>query len=209
MKPIKTKELKDIVWEEVSCPFCGGNYSPVLLNKEPLQSGQFDYKVHPVICECGLVYLNPRWSSETYSKFYTEYYDELYRLDDKEDYGVEGIMLHMKEVHSRCCDLCNFYKIKSIIDIGSGSGYGFDFLREKTSADFFAIESSPESQKKLELNSVKVVDSSIEGDWSIKYESFFDLCIMRHVVEHLLNPIELLTKIRNTLSDSGYIYCSA
>ncbi len=29
---------------------------------------------------------------------------------------------------------------------------------------------------------------------------------MRHVVEHLLNPIELLTKISNTLSDSGFIY---
>ncbi len=137
MKPVKTKELKNITWERVSCPFCGGDHSPILLNKEPLTNGQFDYKIYPVICECGLVYLNPRWDKNTYSEFYTENYDELYRLDDKEDYGVEGITMHMKEVYGRCCNLIDTSDMKNIIDIGSGSGYGFDFLRKKTSCKIF------------------------------------------------------------------------
>jgi len=208
MKPVVIDRLEDLKWEECICPLCGTSESQtVLMNKEPLTEGQFGYKVHPVICTCGLVYLNPRWDAPTYSRFYKNYYDDLYRLDEKEDYGIEGIKRNTKEIFNRISQYIELIKPKNIIDVGCGSGAGFLYLNEVLDdVKYYGVESSEDSIQKLEKMGVKVVDSDLEGDWTKTYNGFFDLLIMRHVVEHILHPIDALTKIAKTLHSDGIAY---
>jgi 2-polyprenyl-3-methyl-5-hydroxy-6-metoxy-1,4-benzoquinol methylase len=52
-------------------------------------------------------------------------------------------------------------------------------------------------------NGINVRKGSIE---QIKSNEKFDLIILSHVLEHLLNPSVFLKKIKSILSDNGILY---
>ncbi len=93
------KELINIKWDNVKCHICNSvNTHPIMLRNNPLVEGQFGYAIHPVICKnCGLIFLSPRWSKEDYNTFYSFYYDNLYRLETKQDYGASAVIENIKE----------------------------------------------------------------------------------------------------------------
>ena len=80
-------DLINIEWDNVKCHICNNDdLEAISRNGEPLVNGQFGYAIHPKICKgCGLVFLSPRWSRKDYNKFYTHFYDKLYRLETKQD----------------------------------------------------------------------------------------------------------------------------
>lgn len=201
----------NIEWEDAHCHLCGESkkFIPILLNGLPLKKGQFDYDVYPVICNCGLVFLNPRWSSKTYGRFYEKYYDDLYRLELKPDYGIEGVIQHMEQVWERSrASLDNSDEIQKILDIGCGSGHGLTYLKAQIpGVDIYGIEASPECCRILEKEvGAVLVDNDVDGPWTGAYKEKFDFIVMRHVVEHLLSPIETLSRLRTALAPGGLLY---
>lgn len=184
--------------------------NPVLLNNKPIQIGQYGQELYPVIYPSGLVMLNPRWTAETYNAFYSKHYDEFYDLAIKPDYGKEGIVRNMKEVWDRVIGNCDMEQqsIKNVLDAGSGPGYGLEYIKNFDSQiEIFGIEASIEAREILQDEvGATVVDSDIDGDWSKEYQGKMDLIILRHVVEHMLDPIASLHNLRNTLSQDGYLY---
>ena len=205
------KKFTEIEWENVHCHLCGkkNNFSPISLHGSPLKQGQFGYKIHPVICKCGLVFLTPRWSACTYARFYEKYYDELYRLELKPDYGVEGVIRNMAQVWERSLagvDRPN--RIMNIIDIGCGAGHGLTYLKEQVpNAGIYGIEASPDCCRVLQTEvGAVLVDSDVNGPWLNSYKGKFDFVVMRHVVEHLLSPIDTLSNLKTVLAPGGMIY---
>lgn len=188
----------------------GAQGQPVLLHGQPLCTGQFGYEIHPKIYPSGLVMLNPRWTTDSYAHFYAEYYDDLYRLDLKADYGKSGVIKHMQEVWERISKSLgdNKHTITTVLDAGSGPGYGMQWLKEQIpQASLFAIEASPDACLILENEvGAQIIDTDLDGDWSDKFQGYFDLIIMRHVVEHILTPVETLSKIRKALAPKGIMY---
>lgn len=198
----------NIEWEKVECHICcSNNYQTINLNNLPLVDGQFGYSVHPVICECGLVYLNPRWSKKNYDVFYEFYYDELYRLELKPDYGLAGVIDNMRVIWKRIHNHID-NNLKNILDVGCGSGYGLKYLKDKNpEASIYGIESSPKSCKILqEENKAILITKDFDSNWTANFSDKMELIILRHVVEHMLNPVDALKKIRSVLSQDGYIY---
>ena len=183
---------------------------PILLNKKPLTNGQFGQKIHPVIYPSGLVMLNPRWTAQTYNLFYSKHYDEFYDLALKPEYGKAGIVRNMEEVWSRVSGNLNLKKqpIYKVLDAGCGPGYGLEYIKNlNPDIEIFGIEASIDARDILKNNvGATVIDSDIDGDWHYQYEGQIDLIILRHVVEHMLNPIESLSNLRKTLSPKGYLY---
>jgi hypothetical protein len=69
---------------------------------------------------------------------------------------------------------------------------------------FLAIESSKYCINHLK-NTIKaeVIASDIDSEW---FKSDVELVIMRHVLEHFLNPAEALGKVHDCMSENGIVY---
>lgn len=205
------KELININWDEVKCHICNtNNYEPILFKKKPLVEGQFGYAIHPVICKnCGLIFLSPRWSKEDYHVFYTHYYDRLYRLETKKDYGTSAVIHNIGEIWSRIKGQIKPGSEMNILDVGCGYGYGLKYLQDQLpGASLYGIESSPDGIKTLQSKEVgaTLITDDFDLPWENEYEGKMDLIVLRHVFEHLLNPVETLNKLRKALKPNGVIY---
>lgn len=206
------EQLININWDEVECHICGSTspFAPIKVNGAPLTDGQFGYGIHPVICECGFVFLSPRWSKKDYDVFYENYYDDLYRLEIKPDYGIEGVVNNMRVIWRRIEEMVAS-SIENVLDIGCGSGYGLKFIKDVLpGVNIYGIESSPQCCETLVSDSVggRLLTRDFDDDWAAEHSGEMDLIIMRHSIEHMLSPVQTLKRVRNALSEDGLIYIS-
>jgi SAM-dependent methyltransferase len=191
----------DYEFEKVNCNLCNSDDYQVISDK-----GKFNFPTHVVICKkCGLAYLNPRWNHKSYLKFYQYEYDKYYRPQ------VLNGNLRLNKENSIYTRLSKVKLIanhpRKILDIGSGEGNNLIFFKSNfQDSELFAIEPSIESQNQLKRNNVTVIGSDVESSWNANYKNTFDLIIMRHVLEHFLNPVEIIKKVRSVLSNSGIVY---
>lgn len=91
-----------------------------------------------------------------------------------------------------------------VLEIGFGDGSFLEALARK-GWDAYGIDISDEA---LEMARSKVGLSVMKGellDCGME-ESFFDVVVMRHVLEHITNPGETLVEIRRILKQNGTVY---
>ena len=183
----------------------------ILLRGEPLVVGQYGHTIYPVLFPSSLVMLSPRWTNESYHKFYSSGYDDLYRLDSKPDVGIKGIERNAREIIDRLkkFDVKLLKSACHILDAGAGPGYGLtEFSSNFGESSFYAIEGSLSARKILETNNfAKLIGSFVDTNLSEQYENFFDLIVLRHVVEHFLDPVQDLSNIaRMCKKTTGLVY---
>ena len=53
---------------------------------------------------------------------------------------------------------------------------------------------------------VKILTNDVDNEIDDMHHGSFDLIVMRHVLEHLENPVTALKKIVNLLSKDGILY---
>ena len=168
---------------------------------------KYDNQLFPcrvAICmKCGLVKLNPRWKEDKYRNYYIKKYDHFYRDSDKdpeEQFEIDLISKGRK-LKERLSNIPLSKKIK-MLDIGAGTGALFFSIPGKREVDSYAIEASQKHVKFLSSKGIEVVGTDFSDDFGQDY----DLVITRHVLEHSLNPKNLLLKIRDSLKKEGYLY---
>ncbi len=190
-------------FEYVRCNICNSaEYDAIVTATEEGSS------IHLVICrDCGLGYLNPRWKKERYRKYYQTDYDARYRPQiishsKHDEVGTPNIILERFEE----AQLLPPDPLK-ILDIGSGDGSNLMAFKQKNeNAQLYAIEPSFNARELLRKNGIEIVSTDVDGDWDKEYKGFFDIIIMRHVLEHFLDPSSALNKMRTVLSDHGVAY---
>lgn len=187
-------------FETTNCIVCGVDDTDKLSKK-----GQFGLPAHVVICrQCGLTYLNPRWNKAKITSFYENEYDSYYRPNMVNKPKSNVYMPLYKRLEAENIQLKS---MRNILDIGSGDGKNLEYIIEKLpQAEFYAIEPSPQCRSALEAINVKILGTDAEADYDSKYQGYFDLIIMRHVLEHFANPITLLEKVKTLLKDDGVLY---
>jgi SAM-dependent methyltransferase len=138
-------------------------------------------------------------------EFYANEYDSFYR---PEIYKKRTTREEVNPIIDRLTSYNLFpHEINNVLDIGSGEGRNLSALQnEFNGASFFAIEPSKQSQSLLEKAGYKLVSSDVDSDWDQANETKYDIVIMRHVLEHFLDPLNILTKVRNVLADGGILY---
>lgn len=153
-----------------------------------------------------LGYLNPRWDAEGYIDFYKNQYDKYYRPNlksnlKKSESGENSLVQRFKERDLLAPGFRN------ILDIGSGAGENLiSFSKIFPDAKFSAIEPSQDSQNLLKEKGIEVLSDDVNSNWDTKLNERFDLLIMRHILEHFLDPLTVLKRIREVLSEDGVLY---
>lgn len=182
------------VFEKVNCPICTGDNYERLTDK-----GQYGIKINVSICKnCGFVYLNPRWNKESYDYFYRNEFDKCYRGSSHSQ--IQPYLTIIERIDKSGYDLKN----PDILDIGAGYGDGINIIHERYSGNKkYAIEPSADASESFEEEGIINLDSSID-DWVPDVQC--DVIIMRHVLEHFLNPRESLEKVHKCLTENGILY---
>ncbi|MBW3596637.1 MAG: class I SAM-dependent methyltransferase, partial [Planctomycetes bacterium] len=103
--------------ERVPCNLCGADDVETLQQYE-----RFGGRVPTVICRrCGLMYLNPRWSEDSYRRFYEEDYRVL--MGESDDPSAEMMLrqrIHGAKILAFCAPFLR--DVKSVLDIGCAAG---------------------------------------------------------------------------------------
>ncbi len=188
-------------YENIACNLCGNDDT-----KKLAERGQFNLPTNVVICRnCGLTYLNPRWTKPTYFEFYTNKYDKYYRPNIKNKSVTTNKTIPIFERLSKKGLLDK--QPENILDVGSGSGLTLDFFKTKyPKSNLYAIEPSDTAVAMLEKKGIENISRDVDNDWHLAVQNKFDLIIMRHVLEHFSDPIAALKKIESTLTDDGTLY---
>lgn len=152
---------------------------------------------------CGILFLNPRLSSDDLNFYYT-HQSRIPRahLEKKSPFSLlMDIQLDFIN-QFKSLNLCN-----SVLEIGCAEGF---FLKKISTFNskqkkLHAVELSKNYIKQAKLNIPNCIfyESKFED---AKIEQKFDLIIIRHVLEHLNGPRETLIKARELLLDNGIIY---
>ena len=190
--------------EEIDCKICGSSDSEILFKE-----GRDNIPINFSICKnCGFTYLNPRWTKEAYNEYYANEYDGVYRSEILKPEADSAKYETARQVHNR---LQKANKLPqnpvNILDIGSGMGWSSVYFKDQVfrNANYFAIEPSLHCQENLKEQGIKVLSDDIDSNWDEKNIKF-DLIIMRHVLEHFMDPVAVLKKVSNCLSEDGVLY---
>lgn len=94
----------------------------------------------------------------------------------------------------------------NILDIGAGYGHILYFLgQEFPHACRFAIEFSDACSRHLQSQKIEVHSRPVEEVLS-EMRNRFDVIILSHVLEHILNPQKVLSLIGSSLTKEGILY---
>jgi len=96
-------------------------------------------------------------------------------------------------------NLCGIIKGKSLLDFGAGT---CNFLRKASSVAKRAIGIEPEKRVRETLSS----SVELHKDVSDIKDTKFDVITMFHVIEHLVEPKIILSKLCDLLNDEGIVH---
>lgn len=190
--------------EIAGCSLCGSSKADTVC-----EHGQFGLPAHVVVCQaCGFSYLSPRWTKARYSIFYAQEYDRYYRPEVISQNEGKSKYLPVIAIVERMKASANWKHFKRVLDIGSGMGHALIYLRDLAdgSSKYAAIEPSLKCQENLRAESIQLISDDVDSDWDDQHKGTFDFVIMRHVVEHFHEPMSVLKKVRNVLTEDGLVY---
>ena len=184
---------------EVPCSLCGRSDTTRLSSR-----GQNNDPANVVLCQHdGFVYLSPRMDTAGYAAYYAQSYEEEYRVEHSDDTIRPVYRLVTDRLAPHLSDAPS-----TALSVGAGLGSILHLLKDQHPAlACAAIEPTPGAQRHLrEVKGFDVIAGDIESDWDEGREGHYDVIIMRHVLEHLLDITSSLDRIRTTLSDEGVAY---
>lgn len=191
--------------EYSNCCICGSTKSSSLFSApvQDHQKGIFDLDSFPIVkcSQCGLLYVNPRISSEANNKYYEFSLPKDHDFLDK--HFFETYSIHKKRLDRYIRVIKKYKDGGHLLDIGCGNGY---FLtRAKDSG--YSVEGQEISPLfinycRQELNLV-VHSGELE---KLKLEvASFDVITMFDVIEHVYHPDKLLNECKRLLKPGGIL----
>lgn len=183
------------------CPICSSdNYNLIkkvemIVPKGFLLSGSFDL----VSClDCGFVYSNFD-DKEEFGKYYASYTSICngnYSIND----GLKILNDRTVSFIEKYTDINSY-----VLDIGCSYGVTLLSLKNKGYKNIYGVDLDNDAINYLKSNNINASIGSIDNFVS-EYSNKFDLVVLRHIVEHLINPSEVINIISKYLKPNGKIY---
>lgn len=156
-------------------------------------------------CEkCGLSFLNPRMSKKKLFEYYAKQ-SRIPRQSIQADSAFAVLMeLQIDEIER----FKPIHKGMRVLEIGCAEGFFLQRLEKRANdkLELYGVEFSEKyvTQAKSLLQGLQIFETPLEE--TEFGELKFDLIILRHVLEHLGNPVECLKKIRCIMAPQSVMY---
>jgi SAM-dependent methyltransferase len=200
-------QLHETVAPQISsCPACGSSMQRPWLSKE-MAGVQFNLDK---CCACGTGYVNPPPSAESLKSLYAccgHGSKSLTSLDQVLASEVEfpNSTVDARRLVTYANKLLGPFQAGEAKALDIGSGYGF-FSKAALEQGFQVVAVNParaENHIFQQLNGVEPIPRFFEEvDFGPEK---FDLVILSQVLEHLLDPLHVLVKVRNLIKPEGVL----
>ena len=179
-----------------NCLLCGSDKSRIFDERE-----MHEYSVVNHICsECGFIYMSPRMSEDELDNFYKEHYRTLYQgQEDPTTANLKTQILRAEDLHSFAQKHTG--KIARFLDIGASAGLLMEAFQNNNGSDVVGIEPGDSYRKHAQKKGLTLYPS-LEVMKKAGEEKF-DLISMSHVLEHVSDPKEYLSNLRELLNANG------
>ena len=198
----KFNQNEKINYEEINCIICKSSNCKILYTND-----RYGINQETVMCNiCGFVYANPRMSKKSLDYFYSSnLYRELYETSNDHEHNFsERAKQVEKNIQINEPNFNKYYpqlfldficslniNYKTVCEIGCGYGTNLLFFKN-IGKEVFGLDPSKTSTKIAVDNQIEVKEGFIND-----LEKKYDLIMLKHVFEHLYNPLKDLEKIRS------------
>lgn len=189
----------NLKWIKRKKCLCGSAATNKILDRD-----RYDLIFSIMLCEdCGLIYFAEVLDENSITKYYNTYFTPLINYQDGTLDEAERIRQYkFIEPHI----IARFAGKKlAILDIGTGSGKLLKTLRDNFSkigiqTDLAAFELDKSWHPALKEEGIRVIKSLKSK------KKHYNLIILSHTLEHLVNPIDYLKNLKALLSPLGMIF---
>jgi 2-polyprenyl-3-methyl-5-hydroxy-6-metoxy-1,4-benzoquinol methylase len=187
-----------------SCNLCGGAEFVVLTHCD-----RYGYPAQAHACRrCGLVFLNPRMTTEAYGRFYDGVYRRLVSAFHGRLIDARTIQDEQRE-YAR--DRANFVRpfvansgARTLLDIGGSTGVVAHHFAREFGLQGTLIDPAPlEVEQAQQLGLQTATGLVEEHDFG---RQRFDVVIICQTVDHLLDVAGTLARVRQLLSERGLLF---
>lgn len=143
---------------------------------------------------CGLWFVNPQPTVEELRQFYSTYDDGVQwrNLEERFNRGVRSSILRIKQ--------CG-----AVLDVGCGSGNFLRCMKQKGFSTFGIEPSGSGSEYARDEHGVDIYHGMIEDYLAANRDRRFDLVTMLNVLEHVTDPIGILSQLSKVLASDGVL----
>jgi SAM-dependent methyltransferase len=144
--------------------------------------------------KCGLWFVNPQPTVEELRRFYAAYDDgtQWRNLEERFNRGVRDAILRIK-------------RSGSVLDVGCGSGNFLRCMREQGFSAFGIEPSGTGSEYARDEHGIDIYHGMIEDYSATHRDSRFDVITMLNVLEHLTDPVGVLSQLSKLLAPDGVL----
>lgn len=157
-----------------------------------------------VLCRrCGLVRADPRPSADSYADFYRYYYRRIYERPGQK---ADSLFAHQAANAARRFRFVLQHAGRfpaTVVELGCGAGWNLVPFREAGAQvrgyDYDEEYLRAGRERGLEMEEGGITEALAVG-------RAYDLVVLSHVVEHMLDPVADLQRIRSLLAPGGHLF---
>lgn len=190
--------------QNVRCPLCGSDdafpVATVADYTEPFTN---------VICRrCALVYANPQPTSEELETYYRKQFIQgRHEITSVEDARERARKKGSQQKYSTDGLRDRLSAASRVLEIGCSYGFLLNAIKRDTGANVFGVEPSDISGKfATEEFGIPVFHGTVEQYLETPVTDRFDLIIIYHVLEHVADPVAVLSALHDRLAPGGRLY---
>lgn len=188
----------------VKCPVCKGTSTILMLyprskcmemyrhlyKEVPDNIEIVDYEIRKCDC-CSLVFSNPmKGGSQSFYSWVTSH-DNYYPTKEHPRWEWEEIRSYVKK-----------NEIHSVLEVGAGTGEFLDYLRQEVNIEAVGLDTTRSSYEVCIKKGIKAYNESLEK-YILKHNEKYDLVVAFHLLEHVENPLDLVSDMMQLLNPGG------
>lgn len=176
------------------------------------------------ICNgCGMKYMRPRPTTESYERFYKDQYWQqnmqgagYASANEYNDTEQDQLKLRMPKyekayriVKEHLLETCKVDKDLRVLEVGCAFGFTLEWLNKDFGCKVYGLEPSSEAIARCESAGVPIVARTAEemflNPGTVPADKKYDVILLRHVLDTLSKPVEVMKGIREYLADGGLL----